>query len=275
MAQTVRTYRHSPNVGTDPNGTLVDTESTADGSFSVSVDTTGWTAGNYDITSTVESSGKSESLKSNALALTVQAAGSAPTIGLGTTTADLANNLTRTTGLPTFNNMTVMGWYYYTGTGGPFMVFDITGAAESTAFYTYIDGGRFYWANNNQATVDLLGISAGWYFWCLTSGPNPWPVEFWCVPAGTAVASPGNQSNWGWNTTVGSIRLLVSHVPDGPGTGFHARVRAWNSILTPAEINAERLSATPVKAGSVFNAGLQSTSDLGGFTLNGTLVVGP
>lgn len=67
MSTTIRTYR---------SGTLVDTEVDADdGAFSVSVDTTGWTPGTYDITVTAQTDGTTESLPSSARQLTINAAG--------------------------------------------------------------------------------------------------------------------------------------------------------------------------------------------------------
>lgn len=78
MSSTIRTYRHSPDYATDPTGTLVDTETDADdGPFTVTVDTTGWSAGNYQVTATREytTGGLSESAKSNALAVTANVAG--------------------------------------------------------------------------------------------------------------------------------------------------------------------------------------------------------
>lgn len=76
MASTIRTYR-AP-AASPTNYTLVDTETDSnDGSFSVTVDTTGWSAGNYEITVTREdtTNGYTESLHSNAKALTVSVAG--------------------------------------------------------------------------------------------------------------------------------------------------------------------------------------------------------
>lgn len=76
MATTVRTYRHTPDVATDPSGTLVDTEVDAsDLPGDVTVDTTGWTAGDVEITVTAQLDGEAESEHSNALDLTVESAG--------------------------------------------------------------------------------------------------------------------------------------------------------------------------------------------------------
>lgn len=90
MATTIRTYRHTPNVSTDPTGTLVDTEVDADdGDFSVTVPTTGWTAGNVEITVTAQKDAEAESLHSNAMALTVEAAAS---VAIRSTTNLIGNN---------------------------------------------------------------------------------------------------------------------------------------------------------------------------------------
>lgn len=66
MATTIRVYR---------DGTLVDTEvDPDDGDFAVTVDTTGWAAGTYNITATAQLDGQAESLPSGALGLTVSSA---------------------------------------------------------------------------------------------------------------------------------------------------------------------------------------------------------
>lgn len=72
MSTEIKTYRHSPNVSTDPNGTLVDTETDADdGAFSVTVPTAGWDAGTYEVTVTAQKTGELVSAHSNAVGLTV------------------------------------------------------------------------------------------------------------------------------------------------------------------------------------------------------------
>ena len=54
MAITIKTYRHTSTYAADPTGVLVDTESVASLPSAVSVNTTGWPAGSYELTVTQE-----------------------------------------------------------------------------------------------------------------------------------------------------------------------------------------------------------------------------
>jgi hypothetical protein len=92
VATTIRTYR---------DGALVDTEVDADdGSFAVTVDTTGWTMGTYNITCTAQKAGESESAASNALSLQVIVTTASPTSVSVPSTGTAGSNFTVTATAP-------------------------------------------------------------------------------------------------------------------------------------------------------------------------------
>lgn len=92
MTTTIRTYRHSPNVTTDPTGTLVDTEVDVDDlPGSVTVDSTGWSPGSYEVTVTAQKDTQSVSARSNTWAITVSSPEITQVGGTTTYTASLAS----------------------------------------------------------------------------------------------------------------------------------------------------------------------------------------
>jgi hypothetical protein len=82
----IKTYRHNPSKVADPSGTLVDTESISLPG-NITVDTTGWAAGNYEISVSRAETGQSHSALSAPVALVVQAATTTTTAAATTTTA--------------------------------------------------------------------------------------------------------------------------------------------------------------------------------------------
>jgi hypothetical protein len=281
MATTIRTYRHTPNVSSDPSGTLVDTEVDADdGDFSVSVDTTGWSAGGVEITVTAQKDGETESLHSNALALTVQAAaGDYPTVGVGQATPVIGNSLVKWSGFPTYNACSMCGYYYHSA---------MPTAEEGVICTMNVDGGSSYMAvrqNTNNVQIFASGdytysstiktlVPGNWYFWAFTQ--NGTEMRGWIEDVGTDIAGSGAQALLMNPKDVAGIMVGAWYNTTNYTTGgYHARIRGWSAILSLAEFNAERVSATPVKAGVVVNAPLTSLADLGGFSVVGTLTTGP
>lgn len=62
-----------------------------------------------------------------------------------------------------------------------------------------------------------------------------------------------------------NLIYLNAYSGGGIGTGYFARVKAWSSALTLAELEAERTCGSlAAKAGATFYAGLDVTGDYGG-----------
>jgi hypothetical protein len=175
-----------------------------------------------------------------------------------------ANWLRYWTSTPTFNSCTYCGWYYhdanptedaflacvnYDGGNADIRVRANTGNVQGWASFSY------------TYTSTLQAMTTGnWYFWALTIDGAT--MHTWCVDATTDISGSGLAvgSNWGGI--------------DGM-SGYNARVRAWSEVLTVAEINAEKASATVVHSGSVLNAPMTATNDIGSFSIEGTLYTGP
>lgn len=220
---TIRTYRHSPTKLADPTGTLVDTEVDADdGSFSVAVDTTGWPPGSYEISVSAQNSGESESAKSNALPLTVQAAASDVSIEngfpLSSTETNIGDNTIVRAGVTT---------------SGPSMIVAVlAGGSVDDAFPATIAGAGLTWASAQDQTLDAGPYQNDhsvqiWYAWSSGALNNQSiTATFSSVQAHTAVlsiyslqnasnvigSSNGNRDTAG---TPGLLQTTINNVPAG------------------------------------------------------------
>jgi hypothetical protein len=197
-----------------------------------------------------------------------------PLYGVGTSTGNASNYLSRVTSLPTFNGCTITGYFRYTGTAVSYTpVMCIQNVGGYTALLADASGNvTTFDTTNGFAGANLrTGWVQGWYFFAITiSGTT---LTAYMEPAGTAITS--GQSQTVPSTTTNGIQMLVSPGNAFAAGGYLAQVRAWSSVLSLSEINAERASLIAVKAGSLFDAPFTSTSALGGFTINGTLTAGP
>lgn len=201
-----------------------------------------------------------------------------PLVGVGQTTTNGSNYLSRSTSLPTYNSTTVCGFFYF---------YDVPAADETMISVAYAAGGGHTWFGINSSYqvigwdstggytgVILYPVARTWFFYVLQI--NGTTATYRAVPAGASITTASPQSiTVPAGQTTSEIHSLQSNTLSSPATGFSARIRAWSSILNDTELDAERLSATAVKAGSLFDAPLTTTSDLGGFTIAGTLTTGP
>jgi hypothetical protein len=205
---------------------------------------------------------------------TATAGGSTPTAGIGQATTNNANFLLRWNG-PTFTSFSVCGYYYNSAqvdTGTLFSASDSGGATITLVFSG--TGGVLQTVTSNGYTYNTVAtLSTGtWYFWALTHDGTT--LTAWVEQSGTALSGGGTTNSGVAAGTVDANRVGFG-VARAATAGYHARIRSWSSVLTLSELNAERTSATIVKAGSYYDAPLTSTSDLGGFSMEGTLTAGP
>ena len=148
--------------------------------------------------------------------------------------------------------------------------------------------GHYYFLGINPnsdvtyAYTDTTGLVNGpsltvgkWYFWAMIND-NTGNYYAYMVEAGTALTTPSYTTLTINNTGVAADLYIGTYAGGlSPATGYHARVRAWNSALSVAELNAERISPTAVKASPVFDAPLTTLTDRGGLSQVGTYVTGP
>lgn len=195
-------------------------------------------------------------------------------MAVGASTYNNANYLTRSTGLPTFNSSTICGYYYHATTNVGSGIYGSVGAYMSASGYAWmgLNSGTddvVMWTSTGGFSATVATLTVGnWYYFVITVN-------------GTSltgyVALVGNAITTGAATTVSAgvvgteIRLLQDGSGLDPGGGFMAFVRAWSSVLSVAEMNAERLSTVAVKVGSTFDAPLTNTSTIDGFSIVGTL----
>jgi hypothetical protein len=201
-----------------------------------------------------------------------------PTTGVGQDTRNNANYLTRSTSLPTYNNGTACGFYYHAAdppAGQYGCVFSQINTSSTRVRCHAINGFFQYYNEGGTSPGQSLAAAVGnWYFWALARDATY--QTFYIVPAATAItAYSGRVSNSG-GAALASMLLLQSSPGNSQGAaGYAARVRAWSSVLTIDELNAERDAAAAVKSGSLFDAGFTALDDLGGFSVVGALSEGP
>jgi hypothetical protein len=203
-----------------------------------------------------------------------------PMVGVGQLTVNGSNYLSRVTNLPTFNTMTICGYFCYwltptAATDETIMSVAYNGGSSHTWFGVNSSDVALGWDTTGGYSGNVLTMTKGaWYFYAYQV--NGTAVSLRIVPA----QSPIQGSTVGAITvpaaqTTTALHSLQSNTLSSPATGFTSRIRAWNSILSDAELNAEQASSIAVKAGSLFDAPLTTTSDLGGFTIAGSLTTGP
>lgn len=199
---TVRTYRHTPNVASDPAGTLVDTEEVdlSGGTGAAHADTTGWSAGGVQITATRQDSGEAESDKSSGVALTVNAAGFSDTFTGGTAGDPLTRN-------PYGSSYASPETSYPVGNGQ----IDGAGHAQATGDFNAF-GAVAVVSSSDTAQVVVKGTG---------SPVNSWPILF--VRNNGAIGTPGTQGYcaylYGLSTGNFTTFRLTELTPDGGNVG--------------------------------------------------------
>jgi hypothetical protein len=132
---------------------------------------------------------------------------------------------------------------------------------------------QLWYSGSGTYTSTILALSTNtWYFWAIAQGATS--STAWAADASTELSGAGASVTIG-TQTFDTLRMMTYLGSTRSVAGFNARVRGWGSVLGTTDFNAERLSATAVGASPIFDAPFTSTSDLGGFTITGTLVAGP
>jgi hypothetical protein len=201
-----------------------------------------------------------------------------PTAGVGTAATD-GGFLWQDTAMPTWSPSTMTGFFYYagqTGSAGTIAAlrYDIAGSYNFLGLVANSDQ-TFGWTSDTGAINGPTLVPGNWYFWALVN--DGLTFNAYIIPADTAITgvSIGPFTIPAGNPSC-RPHLLAWPEGGGPGQGYVARARGWSAALSVAELNAERISATAVKAGAVFDEPLASTSSLGVFGIyNGTLNDGP
>jgi hypothetical protein len=199
---------------------------------------------------------------------------SSPTVGVGSSTG--AGDLFRTTSLPTFNTSTICGFFYYFGQSADWQTI---GAFSHNTSYSFMGvtvntDDIYLWTADTGVIAGPTLSPGNWYFWAMVN--NGVGFTGYITPANVAITAAISTLVIPTPATEQRIDLLAWPVSSGRGHGFVSRVRAWSSVLSIAELNAERVSGvSAAKAGATFDTVLDSTSNLGGWSTNGTIVAGP
>jgi hypothetical protein len=200
-----------------------------------------------------------------------------PSMGIGQYTTNSSSYLYRTTQLPTYNDMTICGFFYYwdTPTGDETIVSVAYNAGGGHTWFGVNSSNQAQgWDNSGGYTATIRTLAKGnWYFWTLWIDGTT--ATYSIIPAASTFTGGMQNLTVPAAQTTSAVHSLQSNTISSPATGYVARIRAWSGQLTDAEIDAERRSATAVKAGSLFDAKLSNMGELGGFTVSGTLLAGP
>jgi hypothetical protein len=171
------------------------------------------------------------------------------------------------------------GWYYHANVLGAAygMIVSLKGVANTAMLGTDFGAGEGIvkaWSNLANWSGPVITMTVGtWYFWALSVSGGV--VTAYMVPQGTAVTGSTPQT---CPTNIGETSTQTTLLSDAglyPMPGYVARVRAWSSVLTTAALDSERVSATAVTAGVLFDAPLDGLGNLGGYAIVGTLAAGP
>lgn len=157
---------------------------------------------------------------------------------------------------PNIGDITICGWHKTAATPGSQPFFSINDG--STFFSIAINPTGYYAIESGPGTTrlqaDSFGVLSGgtWYFLAITRTSGTY--EIFIGDESTAIASDGTVAGWAggneWPTSGARLAFFGERGSDTstPDTEM-AYWRIWQSALTSGEIEAERASATSVKAG--------------------------
>lgn len=152
----------------------------------------------------------------------------------------------RTASLPASTAFTICGWFYATvrtsfysyqwileNGSGSFIAFGFTGSNE-----LFVDG------NTDATIVDATGTNwqEKWVFGALTTNGTRADLYVW------AIADTSPTTDWCASTTFTPTALRVgSTLANEYANCLFSYVKAWDAVLTAAELALERWSAKPVR----------------------------